>query len=333
LTLSGNDVTRVIRVAGDVEVELSGLAITRGRAGTGWIEDSSTAGGGVFNNGGALTLTNVRLTDNVAVGGGAICSNGRLSLIDSTVSGNLSRNTGGPALVAGIWNTRYNFATGGNDRPGILTVKGTTISGNVGQEGIGGILSEGTATMSNTTVSGNVGTATSVQHGTGTGGVEAAGTLTLVNSTVFGNGGEGEAEGCGIVAYAAGTVSLRNTLVAGNTRPGGACDINGTVASSSTWNVIGDAATAGGLVNGVNNNVVGVSWVTVLSPVLGNNGGPTATHALLAGSVAVDRIPAAACTGPEGSPLTTDQRGMPRPAGPAPQRCDVGSFERQPSDP
>jgi hypothetical protein len=58
---------------------------------------------------------------------------------------------------------------------------------------------------------------------------------------------------------------------------------------------------------------------------LQNNGGPTETHALLPGSVAIDRIPEAACD------LDTDQRGEPRPACEE-WRCDVGAFEVQPED-
>jgi hypothetical protein len=53
---------------------------------------------------------------------------------------------------------------------------------------------------------------------------------------------------------------------------------------------------------------------------LGDHGGPTPTHALLAGSPAIDLAPAAGC-------LPADQRGRMRPAGGA---CDAGAVERQP---
>ena len=55
---------------------------------------------------------------------------------------------------------------------------------------------------------------------------------------------------------------------------------------------------------------------------LGNHGGPTPTIPLLAGSPAIDAIPAGdpSCTG-------SDQRGMPRPGGSA---CDIGAFELSP---
>ena len=54
---------------------------------------------------------------------------------------------------------------------------------------------------------------------------------------------------------------------------------------------------------------------------LADNGGPTMTHALLPGSVAIDVIPADMCE------VETDQRGEPRPGG---AMCEVGAFEVQP---
>jgi len=59
---------------------------------------------------------------------------------------------------------------------------------------------------------------------------------------------------------------------------------------------------------------------------LQDNGGPTQTHALGAGSVAIDQIPLDACLDADGELLTTDQRGIERPQGDA---CDVGAVEMQ----
>jgi hypothetical protein len=100
-------------------------------------------------------------------------------------------------------------------------------------------------------------------------------------------------------------VTLTNTIVAGNF---GAqfspLDISGVVDPSSSFNLIGDAASSGGLIDGTNNNIVGVAnpW---LAP-LGDYGGPTQTVALLPGSPALD------AGGPSGAPPATDQRGQPR---------------------
>jgi hypothetical protein len=48
--------------------------------------------------------------------------------------------------------------------------------------------------------------------------------------------------------------------------------------------------------------------------------------------VAIDWIPEVDCVGADGAPLTTDQRGEPRPVAilGAEPKCDVGAFEVQP---
>jgi hypothetical protein len=56
---------------------------------------------------------------------------------------------------------------------------------------------------------------------------------------------------------------------------------------------------------------------------LADNGGPTKTHALEAGSESIDKIP------PEDCEVETDQRGEPRPETGG-TMCDVGAFELQP---
>lgn len=57
---------------------------------------------------------------------------------------------------------------------------------------------------------------------------------------------------------------------------------------------------------------------------LQDNGGPTLTHALPAGSAAIDAGDPGGCTDNYGAILTTDQRGESRPSGAA---CDIGAFE------
>jgi hypothetical protein len=64
----------------------------------------------------------------------------------------------------------------------------------------------------------------------------------------------------------------------------------------------------------------------ILNPTLADNGGPTRTHALVAGSPAIDTVFDGTCP-----PPARDPRGMARPSdgnrdgGPA---CDVGALER-----
>jgi len=59
---------------------------------------------------------------------------------------------------------------------------------------------------------------------------------------------------------------------------------------------------------------------------LQNNGGPTQTIALLSASPAMDAIPVADCTDEMSNPITTDQRGFPRPDA-AEDACDIGAYE------
>ena len=61
---------------------------------------------------------------------------------------------------------------------------------------------------------------------------------------------------------------------------------------------------------------------SILGP-LAANGGATMTHALVAGSPALDVVPTSDCA-------ATDQRGVSRPQGLA---CDIGAFERVPPPP
>ena len=77
--------------------------------------------------------------------------------------------------------------------------------------------------------------------------------------------------------------------------------------------MIGDAVTSGGLTDGVNANIVGISGsgtrpiAQILDPMLSDNGGPALTHMLVVGSLAID-----AGTSLVGLGVTADQRGISR---------------------
>jgi hypothetical protein len=112
---------------------------------------------------------------------------------------------------------------------------------------------------------------------------------------------------------------FHNSVVGGNTAGGGLGDSCFTYDAGfglGTFTSLGHNLEDG---DACNLHAVGdlVNTDPLLAP-LGNYGGPTQTHALLAGSPAVD---AGGMVAPAG-----DQRGMPRPQGPAP---DIGAFEAQ----
>jgi hypothetical protein len=135
--------------------------------------------------------------------------------------------------------------------------------------------------------------------------------------------GEAKLNGVTIAGNTGGGVSstppakllLANTLVAGNS--GGDCA--GTVVSGG-YNLI--QSTSGCTIAGsLTGNVTGKP--AKLGP-LANNGGPTQTMALLAGSPAIDAGNPAAPGSGKGACEAADQRGVRRPAGKA---CDLGAFE------
>jgi hypothetical protein len=130
-----------------------------------------------------------------------------------------------------------------------------------------------------------------------------------------------------------GAFTVKNTIVAQNRidTGGGAPDVSG-VFTSGGHNLIGDVSGSTGffLVNPTDQ--MG-SAGNPLDPGLGplqNNGGPTWTHALLAGSPAIDHGDNAALD-PTGLPLKTDQRGRSRIRdgnGDGRAQIDIGAFER-----
>jgi hypothetical protein len=147
--------------------------------------------------------------------------------------------------------------------------------------------------------------------------------------------------GAGVYTWNGGLPGLHFVTISGNTGTTG----NGIMVDDNGWLQVTDSIVWG---NGASEFGVGVTGVTVspsdsvikggcpaltgvscggtivsASPKLGplaNNGGFTKTMALLAGSSAIDKLPAA-CG------WSTDQRGIHRPQGP---KCDMGAYEYVP---
>src|SRR5262249_15367155 len=143
---------------------------------------------------------------------------------------------------------------GGISAAGPVSLVRSTVSGNTASTG-GGLAADA-ATLVNSTISGNTG-----------GGIVAGGTVELSNATITENRGGG---------VTAGSVVLRNTIVAGNAPAD--CVIGST--TGDAYNIDGDGSC--GLSGSDQPSVV-----PLLGP-LADHGGPTFTHALLAGSPAID---------------------------------------------
>ncbi len=313
---------------------LTNCTVTGNRAG-GYVDYSTGNydrgnGGGVFNAG-TLIISQSKITDNIgmavacgeASAGGGILNAGTATLSDSTISGNFAEAiscTGGGAACGG-----------GVATSGTLSVIGTTISDN----GSGGRYSSGggicgfsspTITLTNSTVSGNE---TPGFNGFG-GGVSTSGALTLTNSTVSGND---SSYGGGILFFGGDSrLILNRSLISGN-GPAVGRELYTALGSvvADAFNVLGTDGDPGldGFSPGATDIVPAGPINTILAP-LAANGGPTPTHALVAGSPAVDAV-LQGCPPPH-----TDQRGLSRgPDGDGDgfAACDSGAFERLASAP
>jgi len=298
MTIDAGEGSRVFSV-GDVTASIEGLTVTGGYA-----AGDETKGGAILSAG-ALELAKVAVTgSHAALGGGVANNGGELKVIDSLISGNTAGSFGG----IGSWG-------------GELVVLRSTIAGNnvgIGEASLGGGVGNlgGQVDVLNSTVSGNT-------AGRG-GGIHHAGEgarLEVVNVTITAN--EAGVRGGGICSEA--TAVLYNTILAGNL-PDDAC---GVFEQQSDYNLIGmlDEGNRTGLEEGDHTR-----YGTAARPVdailgpLADNGGPTPTHALRAGSPAIDMGDNAAA---EQAGLTSDQRGNYRFCGVDldAARVDIGAYE------
>jgi hypothetical protein len=309
----------VIRIVGSPVVAISGMRLEGGRAdrgagidnpsGTLTLTDvallfnraSSGVGGALFN-GGAARLERVTMTGNVARAGGAIYNDisGELQVIDTTLRRNRHRVPGGGGCL-------YNAGDAQVDRSLFARCQGR-----IGDGG-GGILNRGTLALSNSTLWG-----CRARLGQGGAIVNDVGALMQIdNSTVIRN--QAAFVGGGLVNY--GSASIRNSIVWGNVSRARDANCGGLVPLLSLGNNIDGGDSCG---FGAAGDFAGTD------PKIGrdnDNGGPTRTREIRAGSPAVDAIDSDWCP-------ATDQRGEPRPAdgdGDGQAGCDIGAFECGPA--
>jgi CSLREA domain-containing protein len=338
IVISGNNTERVFYVDAGVDLTIRNLTVARGNtkgiagsADTPGQAGGDARGGGLYNDGGIVTIINSTFSENSVTGGagggdgrwggsglgGAVFSTGTLVVLNSTFS--------------------HNQAKGGQGSPSL-----EQLSGSPGGEGMGGaIFSMGTLATVNSTFSGNkaigeynaIGTARSGPWGgrilrsekqsSGYGGAIFAvsdtwvSNCTLVNNTASVGGAIHRPGGLPIknklVMNPFGVITIKNTLIIGSSS-GDNCDAS---IISEGYNIDSDG-TCGLEATGDLSNI---------DPKLGplkNNGGSTFTHALLPDSPAIDGGNPAGCTDNEGAAIPIDQRGRSRPWG---ERCDIGAFE------
>ncbi len=221
-------------------------------------------------------LRGVQITGNQ---NGGISNYGNLILTESSLTGSLGNP---PALL--------------NQTGGTALVQRSLIANNHGGgsvvEGGVAVLNQGSMTLINTTISGNQGT-----------GLVNNSPLTVSFSTIAHNAETGFVASEGASAPA----NLSNNLIAGNT-------VDCYIPSRSAVAPVLSGS------NIDSDDSCGFPETAALADLhlddLAENGGPTMTHALLAGSPAIDAS--------TGSCPSEDQRVVSRPFGPA---CDVGAYE------
>ncbi len=283
--------------AGDVSI--SGLTLTRG--------NPNDVGGAIwFRSTGTLLISHSTLRANQATQGAAIFNDGgTVNIVASTLSGNdANSHGGGVAALAGS-----------------IHVTSSTISGNSSNGFGGGIYS-----------------------------VDA--TVSLINSTVTLNQAGLQGGGVGLIDDDGGeTLTIENSIVAANTAlndadfiapgaPGTNLNVDFSLIGDNSGTTLAESVIIGGTPQpDARGNLIGGGANPVISPLvdpLGDNGGPTPTHALRDGSLAIDRggshlLPSDAFDidgdGDLAETLPTDQRGAGRLVGAG---LDIGAFEIPP---
>jgi len=289
----------------------------------------NNSGEGIFNGGGSLEIANSTISDNSGGGVGQDWGGTTLDHVKilSNSGGGISNHQGGVFLTNSTVARNSSSLGGGifNSAGGFISILSSTIANNSATERGGGIfntvhdsfgrLSAGIEII-NSTVSGN-----SARFG---GGIENSNDLggadvRIINSTIARNSARSEGGGVRnedseVDSDQSNSVFLINSIVALNTAPSAPDVADG----AGRFNLIGNGTGSG--ISSSDGNQLGTSSSSI-NPKIGplvNNGGPTRTHALLAGSPAIDAASTPDCP-------ATDQRGVARPRG---SRCDIGSYEK-----
>lgn len=265
----------------------------------------ANGGGGIYQDGGNLTITGSDIADNTATmppdqttntgtptdGGGGIFMFGNIMrLEDSTVSGNSTtapgplKSGGGGVLDSGNQSTYINDTITANTAT--VPVDPTDNS----EEGGGGLLLN------------------DLKEG-----------ALIANSTINANGAPGSSGG-GINSQLTDITELTDTIVAGNSAQTGEGNCSGEVLSFG-YNLTDDPASANSC------QLTGPGDLLSASPLLGAlgaNGGPVPTEALKPGSPAIGAGDPAGCVDLLGSMIGVDARGALRPSGAG---CDIGAYQ------
>jgi CSLREA domain-containing protein len=277
-----------------------------------------------------LTLGPLVLQNDIVFGvsfAGNNSSGARTTIIDARGAGRVVEvPAGSSAVLAGLTITGGNADTGGGAfvaSGGQLSIYDAIVEGNVATGRGGGVANAGNLSVFNSTFEGNRAASGGAISS------EASTNSYVYLSTLSGN----SATNGGGAISANGSVQIQRSTIANNTAPAGGGVFDEAQAIQALWGTLfaGNSTACGGFTS--NRNL----WSTNLSddgtcafagtqgtngavPQIGaltNNGGPTDTHALRQGSPAINGVDPSFCV--QGS---IDQRHAP-----APDQCDIGSYE------
>jgi carboxypeptidase family protein len=315
--INGGNKVRLFNVESNITLTLDQLTLSQGK---------DSKGGAIYNDGGAVVISNSVVANNHAPAGSAIFNaDGHLLISQTMLTNNVAFGSSGTNGGFTAGGGRGGAAWGGAifNQNGQVEINGSTFFGNSVWGGNGG----------SGTVGGGGGDALGAGVYSTNGSLFITNTTFAANSVNGGPGGSGNAfpgpNGSGLGAavfsqtssvwlvnctiasntnslYNLGPMALQNTIVANST----GFNHSGNVLSDAGHNLSSDAScsfTNSGSMNGTDPK---------LGP-LQNNGGLTLTMALLPGSPAIDAADSAAAP-------ATDQRGLPRPFN---QASDIGAFE------
>jgi predicted outer membrane repeat protein len=323
---------RIFVVDSGANLTLQNVTVTKGRL----VGDFSS--GGAINNAGTLTISNSTFSQNSISGhfssGGAINNAGTLTISNSTFSQNFifggfsgggAINNGGTLTISNSSFSSNSAINGGAiNNGGTLTISNSSFSSNATASG-GAIFNNGTTTISNSSFSSNAAASGSAIYNDGT--------TTISNSSFSSNSAFS-----GGAIYNDGTTTISNSSFSSNSATNGGAIWNNNGQTTTIKNSIIASSASNNCYNlgtwnsqGINfstdNTCTGFTQKTLTEINLGplaNNGGPTQTLALLAGSQAIDAV--SDCTFSGGGNVTQDQRGTIRPQD---GQCDLGAFEAE----
>ena len=267
-------------------------------------------------SGAAVSISGLRIANGLERSGAGIYHvSGSLTVRDCEITGNRA--------------TRYFGGGGIRNEAGNLFIINCILDANRNQssdDALGGGLhsTSGLVSIVNSTISGNEASGLYPSSSCTGGGIAiSGGDLELISCTICSNTAAGQnGRGGGVAARGASPVSCANTIIAGNAGVYGA-DVSGEFRSGGNNLILNPQESTGFDPPSDQFNV------DPLLGALGDYGGPTRTHALRAGSPAIDHGSA--------WDLTTDQRGFPRTIsdpdvspGESSDGTDTGAFESDP---